>query len=85
MGFLEKYPRIEKQTRGVQKRETFLKLKTLKTAVEQMFSPCVCAQNAVFSLVLNYENMKKQTTYNPAHTNPWRKYGFSTGFGTGLE
>ena len=73
---IEKYPRFEKQTRGFQKRETFPKLKPLKTAVEHMFSPCVFAQSAVLSLVLNYKNMKNHQTkmnkeaYNPAHTNP---------------
>ena len=66
---IEKYPRFEKQTRGFQKRETFPKLKPLKTAVEHMFSPCVFAQGAVLSLVLNHQTKMNKAAYNPAHTN----------------
>ena len=83
LGFLEKYPRIEKQTRGFQKHETFLKLKTLKTAVEQMFSHCVCAQSAVLSLVLT---VITKTWKNKQLTIPLiQTHEESTGFGTGLE
>ena len=49
---IEKYPRFEKQTRGFQKRETFPKLKPLKTAVEHMFPPVYLHKVLCFLLFL---------------------------------
>jgi hypothetical protein len=75
LGYRKTYPRFEKQTRGFQNREAFLKLKTLKTAVEQMFSPVYLHKMLCFPLFLR--KLKKQFTIPVIQTH--EKYEFGTG------